>query len=127
MFSRSAAPAANVANPANGLSPLRDRMERIADTLIYNFQDRFKPLRDIQKRLVPASEEEDAVLAEERYSGIVRARTNDFHQALGLGPGMGIKCFSFESVWKTCTTPDAPSIRSLPLQRPKRFAQAFHT
>ena len=27
-------------------SPLRERVERIADTLIYNFQDRFKPLKD---------------------------------------------------------------------------------
>lgn len=52
-------------------SPLRDRMERIVDSLIYNFQDRFKPLRDIQKRLQPASEEQDVVLAEGLYSGIL--------------------------------------------------------
>lgn len=56
-FSRSA-PAANVANPANGLTPFRDRMERIADSPIYNFQ----------KRLLPATEAQDAVLAEEGYS-----------------------------------------------------------
>ena len=32
--------------------------------------------------MVPASEDQDAVLAEERYSGIVRAHTDDFHAAL---------------------------------------------
>ncbi|WP_097067856.1 LPD3 domain-containing protein [Nitrosovibrio sp. Nv4] len=52
-FSR--ATTATAANPANGATPFHDRMDRIADTLIYNFQDRFKPPRDIQKRaaLVP--------------------------------------------------------------------------
>ncbi|SEP38708.1 hypothetical protein [Nitrosovibrio sp. Nv6] len=74
-FSRSTA-----ANPAKAAAPLRDRMDRIVDTLIYNFQDRFMPLRDIQKRAVLVPETQDAVLAEERYSGMVRARTDDFEQ-----------------------------------------------
>src|SRR5688500_4188596 len=33
----------------------------VAVALIYNFQDRFKPLCDIQKRMQPGSEEEDAM------------------------------------------------------------------
>lgn len=74
-FSRSATAAAPAA-PAS--SPLRDRMDKVVDNLIYNFQDRFKPLKDIQKRAGLVPEAEDAALAEERYSGMVRARTDEF-------------------------------------------------
>lgn len=81
-FSRSAAPAANAANRASVRTPLRERMDRIVDTLVYNFVDRFKPLRDIQKQAGPVPERQDASLAEERYSGTVRARTDDFHAEL---------------------------------------------
>lgn len=73
VFSRSGAPAT---------TPFRDRIDKIADTLIYNFQDRFKPLKDIQNRAGPVPETEDAALAEERYSGIVRARTDAFEEQL---------------------------------------------
>lgn len=83
-FSRSAASAgaapATVATVATPATPFRDRMEKIADSLIYNFQDRFKPLKDIQKRAGLVPEDEDAALAEERYSGTVRARTDEFEQ-----------------------------------------------
>lgn len=61
---------------------LRDRFDKIADSLIYNFQDRFKPLKDIQKRAGPVAEDEDAALAEERYSGIVRARVDTFESEM---------------------------------------------
>lgn len=77
-FSRSATAAAPAA-PAS--SPLRDRMDKVVDNLIYNFQDRFKPLKDIQKRAGLVPEAEDASLAEERYSGMVRARTDEFEAA----------------------------------------------
>jgi hypothetical protein len=53
-------------------------MDKVIDSLIYNFQDRFKPLKDIQKRAALVPESEDAALAEERYSGIVRARMSEF-------------------------------------------------
>jgi hypothetical protein len=80
-FSRSTAPAgatpATVATP-----PFRERMERVIDTLIYNFQDRFKPLKDIQKRAGLVPEAEDAALAEERYSDKVRARIDDFEASM---------------------------------------------
>jgi hypothetical protein len=86
-FSRSAAPAgatpatvATVATPA--APPFRERMDRVIDTLIYNFQDRFKPLKDIQKRAGDVPESMDASLAEERYSGKVRARVDDFEAEL---------------------------------------------
>jgi hypothetical protein len=57
-------------------------MDKIIDSLIYNFQDRFKPLKDIQKRAGIVPEEEDAALAEERYSGTVRARIDDFEASM---------------------------------------------
>lgn len=63
-------------------SAARDRFEKITDSLIYNFQDRFKPLKDIQKRAGPVTEDEDASLAEERYSGMVRARTDTFQEQM---------------------------------------------
>ena len=65
-----------------GKAALRDRIEKITDSLIYNFQDRFKPLKDIQKRAGPVAEDEDAALAEERYSGMVRARTDAFEEQM---------------------------------------------
>ncbi|MBA4143990.1 MAG: hypothetical protein H0X43_13670 [Nitrosospira sp.] len=83
-LSRSAAAPATVATPAivanvaNVATPLRDRMDKIVDSLIYNFQDRFKPLKDIQKRAALVPEDEDAVQAEERYSGMVRSQIDDF-------------------------------------------------
>lgn len=55
------------------------RINRIVDTLIFNFQDRFKDLRDIQKEVGPVDEEMDASRAEILYPGRVRARTDDFH------------------------------------------------
>ena len=61
---------------------IRDRFDKITDSLIYNFQDRFKPLKDIQKRAGPVAEDEDAALAEERYSGMVRARMDTFEEQL---------------------------------------------
>jgi hypothetical protein len=83
-FSRSS-PA--VANPAGGtrfpsIAPFRARMDKVIDSLIYNFQDRFKPLKDIQKRAGIVPEEEDAALAEERYSGTVRARIDEFEASM---------------------------------------------
>lgn len=69
MFSRS---------PAAVKSAIKSHVDKALDSLIYNFQDRFKPLKDIQKRAGPVAEEEDAALAEERYSGMVRARTDNF-------------------------------------------------
>lgn len=85
VFSRSAAAPATGAPagaPAGASAPpLRDRMDKVVDSLIYNFQDRFKPLKDIQKRAGAVPEEQDASLAEERYSGTVRARTDDFEAA----------------------------------------------
>jgi hypothetical protein len=57
-------------------------MERVIDTLIYNFQDRFKSLKDIQKRAGDVPEAMDAALAEERYSGKVRSRVDDFEDEL---------------------------------------------
>jgi hypothetical protein len=79
-FSRSS-PA--VASPAGAsrfpsIAPFRARMDKVIDSLIYNFQDRFKPLKDIQKRAGIVPEAEDAALAEERYSGMVRARMDEF-------------------------------------------------
>jgi hypothetical protein len=61
---------------------VKDRLDKITDSLIYNFQDRFKPLKDIQKRSGPVAEDEDAALAEERYSGIVRARMDSFEDQM---------------------------------------------
>jgi hypothetical protein len=59
-FSRSSAAVANPDAPSRfpSFAPFRQRMDRVIDSLIYNFQDRFKPLKDIQKRaaLVPESE-----------------------------------------------------------------------
>ncbi|HEU4854385.1 MAG TPA: LPD38 domain-containing protein [Nitrosospira sp.] len=63
-------------------APIRDRLDKITDSLIYNFQDRFKPLKDIQQRAGPVAEDEDAALAEERYSGRVRARSDAFEEQL---------------------------------------------
>src|SRR5687768_10716393 len=60
----------------------KDRFEKITDSLIFNFQDRFKPLKDIQKRAGPVTEDEDAALAEERYSGTVRARMDTFEEQM---------------------------------------------
>ncbi|SCY13499.1 hypothetical protein SAMN05216308_104209 [Nitrosospira sp. Nsp13] len=54
-------------------------MEKVVESLIYYFQDRFKPLRDNQKR-AGAFEAEDGMLTEERYSGTVSARTDDFER-----------------------------------------------
>lgn len=56
-------------------------MDKVVDSLIYNFQDRFKPLKDIQKWAGAVPGAEDASLAEERYSGTVRACTDDFEAA----------------------------------------------
>jgi hypothetical protein len=89
-FSRSASPtgvsSAGTATPSQTATPaappIRERMERVIDTLIYNFQDRFKPLKDIQKRVGIVPEEEDAALAEERYSGTVRARIDEFEASM---------------------------------------------
>ena len=75
-FSRSATATAPAA------TPFRDRIDKAVDSLIYNFQDRFKPLKDIQERAGAVSEDQDAVLAEERYSGIVRARTDAFQEQM---------------------------------------------
>jgi hypothetical protein len=58
-------------------------MARIVDSLIYNFQDRFKPLKDIQKRAGDVPEAMDAALAEELYSGKVRSRIDDFEAQMG--------------------------------------------
>jgi hypothetical protein len=79
-FSRSSAAVVNPAAPSRfpSIAPFRARMDKVIDSLIYNFQDRFKPLKDIQKRVGIVPEEEDAALAEERYSGTVRARIDDF-------------------------------------------------
>lgn len=74
-FSRSAS-----ANSAT--NTFRERFDKIVDSLIYNFQDRFKPLKDIQKRAGPVAEDEDAALAEERYSGMVRARVDTFEDQM---------------------------------------------
>lgn len=60
----------------------RARLDKITDSLIFNFQDRFKPLKDIQKRAGPVTEDEDASLAEERYSGMVRARMDTFEEQM---------------------------------------------
>jgi hypothetical protein len=73
-FSRSAA------GPAK--TPFRERIDKAVDSLIYNFQDRFKPLKDIQERAGAVDEDADAALAEERYSGMVRARTDNFEETL---------------------------------------------
>jgi hypothetical protein len=81
LFSRLAA--ANPTTPAaKPVAPLRDRMNKMVDSLIYNFQDRFKPLKDIQKRAGPVPESMDAALAEELYSGTLRARTDDFDSGM---------------------------------------------
>lgn len=79
-FSRSATATGTAAPASPAATPLRDRMDKVVDSLIYNFQDRFKPLKDVQKRAGPVPEEQDASLAEERYSGTVRARTDDFEE-----------------------------------------------
>jgi len=57
----------------------QDRMSKIADTLIYNFQNQFAYLGTIQKQVGPVPESQDASLTEELYSGTVRAKTEDFH------------------------------------------------
>jgi hypothetical protein len=79
-FSRSSAATVNPDTPSRfpSFAPFRQRMDKVIDSLIYNFQDRFKPLKDIQKRVPLVPESEDAALAEERYSGIVRARMDEF-------------------------------------------------
>jgi hypothetical protein len=74
-FSRSSAAVGNPAAPSRSLRSLHSGSGwKVIDTLIYNFQDRFKPLKDIQKPASLVPESEDAALAEERYSGKVRAR-----------------------------------------------------
>lgn len=72
----------NTAAFSKATAPIRERIDKITDSLIYNFQDRFKPLKDIQKRAGPVAEDEDASLAEERYSGRVRARSDAFEEQL---------------------------------------------
>ncbi len=69
-------------SPAAVKSAIRSHVDKALDSLIYNFQDRFKPLKDIQERSGPVAENEDAALAEERYSGMVRARTDNFQEQL---------------------------------------------
>lgn len=64
--------------PAIPQSPI-DYTTKVIDNLIYNFQDRFIDLRKIQKSAGPVPEIQDASLAEKRYSGMVRAKTDDFH------------------------------------------------
>jgi hypothetical protein len=63
-------------------TPFRARIDKVVDSLIYNFQDRFKPLKNIQERTGPVTEDADAALAEERYSGMVRARTDNFEEQM---------------------------------------------
>lgn len=58
----------------------RDKMSDITTRLLYNFQDNFIDLRRVVKRAVGVTEEQDASLAQELYSGTVKARTDDFHQ-----------------------------------------------
>ncbi|SOD42346.1 LPD38 domain-containing protein [Nitrosovibrio sp. Nv4] len=73
MFSR------KPSRPDNNASSGPSRTSRIVDSLIFNFQDRFMDLRDIQKEAGPVNEDMDASLAEINYPGRVRARTDDFH------------------------------------------------
>jgi hypothetical protein len=83
-FSRSSAAGASPAAPSRlpSIAPFQARMDKVIDSLIYNFQDRFKPLKDIQKRAGIVPEEEDAALAEERLSGTVRARIDEFKASM---------------------------------------------
>jgi hypothetical protein len=83
-FSRSASsansttPAAAPAAPAS--SPLRHRMDKVVDSLIYNFQDRFKPLKDIQARARAGTGGRGRVAGRGtlRYSRMARARMDEF-------------------------------------------------
>jgi hypothetical protein len=85
-------------------------MERVIDTLIYNFQDCFKPLKDIQKRAALVPESEDAALAEERYSGKVRARTDEF-EARRRDPLIKAIHESGWPTWRNTCTPCTPCTR----------------
>ncbi|MEO9231643.1 MAG: LPD38 domain-containing protein [Devosia sp.] len=76
-FSRSPAAAITSAKAS-----IKGTAEKAIDSLIYNYQDRFKPLKDIQERTGPVAEDQDAALAEERYSGTVRARQDNFEETL---------------------------------------------
>jgi hypothetical protein len=95
VFSRSSAAVVNPAAPSRfpSFAPFRARMDSVIDSLIYNFQDRFKPLKDIQKRAGIVPEEEDAALAEERYSGTVRARIDEFEASMRDSLIKGLICF----------------------------------
>lgn len=92
-------------------SPLRTRIDKITDSLIFNFQDRFKPLKDIQKRTGPVTEDEDASLAEERYSGMVRARMDTFEEQMRdpLLKAIHDSNVSYENVEKYLHALHAPS------------------
>ncbi|MFA7269949.1 MAG: LPD38 domain-containing protein [Sterolibacterium sp.] len=59
--------------------PVKDKSSALIDSLVYNYVDRFTDLRKVQKMAGPVPESQDASLAEEGYTGKVRARTDDFH------------------------------------------------
>lgn len=67
---------------STGRSVWRDRADKTADYLIYNYQDKFIDLKRIQKRAGDVPEDMDAYLAQERYPGQVSARVKDFHDDL---------------------------------------------
>jgi hypothetical protein len=52
-FSHSSAATVNPDAPSRfpSIGPFRQRIDKVIDSLIYNFQDRFKPLKDILKRV----------------------------------------------------------------------------
>jgi hypothetical protein len=92
-FSRSAAPAgAAPATPAT--TPPRPSMSawRGSRTLIYNFQDRFKALKGIQKRagLVPEAEE---ALEKLKALRLVKPFQGGYHRFIGHEQGLKQQLF----------------------------------
>ena len=57
----------------------KDRATKLSDSFIYNMVDKFYGLKRAEERTPAQSEESDAMLAQELYSGTVRAKTEDFH------------------------------------------------
>ena len=61
-------------------SGVNSYVKTMLDKAIYNFQDRFIDLRRMVKEAGDVGEKNNPDLAETRYSGMVAARVEDFHQ-----------------------------------------------
>lgn len=61
------------------LKTLTENTKNALETAAFNYVDEFGPLHKWQKTLGKVSADQDASMAQQRYSGIVAARVEDFH------------------------------------------------